>query len=247
MWLRIFRAELRKLTSTKLPWSFLAVLVLISATTAVAVVWGTDMDGGKAFIATGDDQRSLMAFATNATLLGGLLGAVAVAREYGHRTVVPTFLAAPRRHRALLAQLAAVFVAGGVLGFAGAGLTAIGVAVALPATDYDFLVSARALAAVLAASAFAGSVGAVLGAGIGAVVRNTGGAVTGVVLVLLIAPPLIVQLVSGAVSWIPSTLATVLSGVTHEVGRPTALVALAAWAIVPALISLVYVQRRDIV
>ena len=244
---RIVRAELRKLISTKMPWAFLAVLGLISSATAAAVVWGTDMDGSKAFIATAADQRSLMAFAANATLLAGLMGAVAVAREYGHGTVVPTFLAAPRRHRALLAQLVAVFLAGGALGVVGAGMTAIGVAVGLLATDYDFMVSAGALAAVLAASAFAGSVGAVLGAGIGSLVRNTGGAVTGVVVVLLIGPPLLVQLIGGAASWIPSTLAMVLSGVTHEVARPAALAALAAWALIPALISLVVVQKRDVV
>jgi hypothetical protein len=154
-------------------WAFLAVLVAISAITATAVILGTDMDGSKAFIATADDQRSLMAFAANAMMIAGLFGAIAVAREYGHGTVVPTFLAAPRRHRAVLAQLAAVFVGGGVLGLVGAALTAVSVAVALPLTDYGFMVSAGGVAQVLAASSFAGAAGAVLGAGIGALVRNT--------------------------------------------------------------------------
>jgi ABC-2 type transport system permease protein len=247
MWLRLLRSELRKLTSTRMPWGFLAVLIVIAATNAVAVVWGTDMDGSKAFVATADDQRSLVAFAGNAMMIAGMLGAVAVAREYGHGTVVAMFLAAPRRHRAVLAQLTAVLLAGGVLGFVGAGLTIVSVALALPATDYGFMMSVGGVAAVLAASAFAGAAGAVLGAGIGSLVRNTGGAVTGVVLVLFVAPPLVVQLASEAASWVPSTLATVLSGVTHEVGRPAAAVALAAWAIIPALIGLVFVQRRDIV
>ena len=246
-WLRLIRAELRKLTSTRMPWAFLVVLIAISATTAVAVIYGTDMDGSKSFIATAADQRSLMAFAANAMMIAGLFGAVAVAREYGHGTVVPTFLAAPRRHRAVLAQLAAVLFAGGVLGLVGAALTVLGVALSLPTTDYGFMVSAGGVTAVLAASAFAGAAGAVLGAGIGAVVRNTGGAVTGAVLVLIIAPPLLVQLTNEATSWVPSTLANVLSGVGHEVSRPAALAAMAAWAIIPALVGLVAVQKRDVV
>lgn len=246
-WTRLLHAELRKLTSTKMPLAFLAVLIGIAAINAAAVIWGTDMDGSKAFIATAADQQSLMAFAANAVMGAGLFGAVAVAREYGHNTVVPMFLTTPRRHRAVLAQLAAVCLGGGALGFVGAALTASAVRLALPFTDYGFMVSATGVARVLGAAAFAGAVGAVLGAGIGALVRNTGGAVTGAVLALVIAPPLIVQLISDAASWVPNTLANVLSGVGDDVGVPAALAALAAWALVPAAIGLVAVQRRDVV
>ena len=192
------------------------------------------MDGSKAFIATAADQQSLMAFAANALAIAGLFGAIAVAREYGHHTVVPTFLASPRRHRAVLAQLSAIAVGGGVLGLVGAGLTVAAVAFALPATDYGFLVSAGNVTQVLAASAFAGAAGAVLGAGIGSLVRNVGGAVTGAVLALFIAPPLVVQLASGTASWMPSILANVLSGVGTDVSQPAAIAAIAAWALVPA-------------
>lgn len=154
-WLRLVRAELRKLTSTKMPWAFLAVLAVISATTASAVIWGTDMDGSKAFIATAADQQSLMAFAANAFIIAGLFGAIAVAREYGYGTVVPTFLAVPRRHRAVTAQFTAVLAGGALLGLVGAALTVVAVAAALPATDYSFMVSAGGVTRVLAAATFA--------------------------------------------------------------------------------------------
>jgi len=127
---RLIRAELRKLTTTRMPIAFVAVLVAISATTAIAVIFGTDFDGSKGFISTADDQLSLMAFASNAMMIAGLFGAIAVAREYGHGTVVPTYLAAPRRGRAVVAQLAAVLVGGAVLGLIGAGLTVAAVAAA---------------------------------------------------------------------------------------------------------------------
>lgn len=244
---RLFRSELRKLTTTKMPVAFVLVLIAIAAINAFAVIAGTDFDGTKAFIATEADQQSLMAFAANALMIAGLFGAIAVAREYGHHTVVPTFLASPRRHRAVLAQLGAVGVGGGVLGFIGAGLTVAAVALSLPTTDYDFLVSAANVSQVLAASTFAGASGAVLGAGIGAVVRNVGGAVTGAVLALIVAPPLIVQLASDSASWMPNVLAGVLSGVLTDVSTPAALTALALWAIVPAALGLIAVERRDVV
>ena len=244
---RLIRSELRKLTSTKMPFAFLGVLVVIAGLNAFVVIAGTDMDGSKAFISTAADQQSLIAFAANAFMGAGLFGAIAVAREYGHHTVVPTFLASPRRHRAVLAQLAAVAGMGGVLSLVGAGLTVTAVALSLPTTDYGFLVSAGNVVRVIAASGFAGAAGAVLGAGVGAVVRNVGGAVTSAVLVLIIAPPLVAQLFNGSGSWMPGILANVLSGTATDVAAPAALAALAAWAIIPALIGLITVERRAVV
>ena len=176
---RTVRAEIRKLTSTKMPLAFLSVLVVIGVGNAAAVAFGTDMDGSKTFISTAADQQSLMAFAANALMVAALFGAMAVAREYGHGTVVLTFLTTPHRAQAVLAQLAAVFIGGSLLGLLGAGLSAGSVAAGLTATDYGFMVSAADLAQVLAASALAGGGGAVLGAGIGTLVRNTGGVMHG--------------------------------------------------------------------
>ena len=245
--LRIVRGEIRKITTTKLPWGFLAVLVLIAGLNAAIVAFGTDADGSKSFVATAADQQSLMAFAFNAMLGTALFGAIAAAREYGHGTVVPTFLTCPRRVRAVLSQLAAVLLAGAALALVGQALMIAAVSVALRSTSYGFLLSAGAVTQLLAASALAGAVGAVLGAGLGVVIRNTGGAVTTAMLVVFLIPPLTVQLVGGAASWIPTTLFAVISGVGTGAALWAALLAVIAWALVPAAAGLVAVQRRDVV
>jgi ABC-2 type transport system permease protein len=205
------------------------------------------MGGSKAFIATAADQQSLMAFAFNAMIGTSLFGAIAVAREYGHKTVVPMFLTAPKRSRAVLAQLTAVLLAGAALALVGQVLVIAGVALALPSTEYGFLVSAGDLTRLLAATTLAGAIGAVLGAGLGSLIRNIGGAVTTAVLVLFVIPPLAAQLVSDAGSWIPPTLFAVVSGVGSDVSLWAALLAVVAWALVPAAAGLVAVQRRDVV
>jgi ABC-2 type transport system permease protein len=244
---RLIKSELRKLTTTKMPFAFGCSLVTIAALNAFAVIAGTDMDGSKAFIATEADQQSLMAFAFNAFMGAGLFGAIAVAREYGHNTVVPTFLAAPRRHRAVIAQLTAVAIGGCVLSLVGAGLVVTAVAISLPTTEYDFLVSVGNVIRVIAAAGFVGAAGAVLGAGIGSVVRNVGGAVTVTVFTFIVAPPLVVQLANGTASWMPANLANVISGTVDDLSQPAALAAIAAWAVVPATIGLIAVIKRDVV
>ena len=237
-----------------MPLAFMAVLAAIATVNAAAVTWGTDFDGSKTFISTAADQRSLVAFGSNAVIIAGLFGAIAVAREYGHGTVIPTFLSSPRRHRAVVAQYGAVATGGALIGLVGAALTALGVALALQTTEFTFMVSTAGVVRVLAASTFAGGAGAVLGAGIGAIVRNAGGAVTGTVLTLMVAPPLIVQLIDDASSWVPTPLAIALAGVDPEAANVpsqpnafAAMAALAAWALVPALIGLLSVERRDVV
>lgn len=252
-WMGLLRAELRKLATTRMPWAFLAVLVAIAGVNAAAVIWGTDFDGTKTFVSTAADQRSMVAFAANATVIAGLFGAIAVAREYAHGTVIPTFLGSPRRRRAVLAQYGAIAIGAALIGLVGAGLTVLAVAATLPTTEFGFLLSAGGVARVLVAAGFAGVVGAVLGAGIGAVVRNPGGAVTGAVLALIVAPPLIVQLINDASLWVPSALAGALSGVSTEAagverqaGPVAAALALAGWAVVPAVVGLISVERRDV-
>ncbi len=246
-WLRLVRGEIRKLSTTKLPLGFLAVLVLIAGIDAAVVVFGTDMDGSKTFISTAADQQSLTAFAFNAMLGTGLFGAIAVAREYGHHTVVPTYLTSPKRTRAGLAQLTAVLLGGALLGLVGQTLIIAGVALALPSTEYSFLVSAGGVAQILAASTLAGAVGAVLGAGLGSVIRNLGGAVTAVVLALFMIPPLVVQLVSDASSWVPPALGGAISGVTHDVSVGAAIAALLLYGVLPAAAGLVAVHQRDVI
>lgn len=246
-YLRLVRGEIRKLSTTKLPLGFLAVLVVIAGVDAAIVAFGTDMDGSKAFISTAADQQSLMAFAFNTMLGTALFGAIAAAREYGHHTVVPTYLTSPRRTRAGLAQLTAVLLGGALLGLIGQALIISGVALALPSTEYAFLVSAGGVAQILAASTLAGAVGAVLGAGLGTLIRNLGGAVTAVVLAVFMIPPLVVQAVNDAASWIPPALGASLSGVSSEISVGAAIAAMLVWGVVPAAAGLLSVQRRDVV
>ncbi|MFO7777149.1 MAG: hypothetical protein R6V28_02225 [Nitriliruptoraceae bacterium] len=246
-WLRLLKAESRKLVTTRLLWGFLGTLVLFSSIVAVAVVLGSATDDAVGFVDTAEAQRSLLAFGTNAMLFGGLFGATAVAREYTHGTVVPTYLLSPVRHRVQLAQLGAVLVAGGLLGAVGGGLTVAAGALSLPLVDQQLLLTAGAVARLIAVAALAGATGAILGAGIGSLLRNTGGAVTAVVLLLLVGPPLVAQLLVEVAPWVPSSLLGVLAGMDQGQAIGVSLAALLAWGLVPAIAGVAAIERRDVI
>ncbi len=236
---RLIRSELRKLTTTKMPWAFLAVLAVLAGINAFAVIAGTDIDGSKAFIATEADQQSLMAFAANALAIAGLFGAIAVAREYGHHTVVPTFLAVAsqtssgarptrrhrrrrwgprprrrrthrRRRRLLSADHRLRLPRLGRQRDPGTRRLGVRRSRRRRPRRRDRCCSCATSAEPSPAT----------------------------VLALFIAPPLVVQLAHGTASWMPSILANVVSGVGNEVSQPAAVAAIAAWALVPAAIGL---------
>ena len=246
-WLRLVRAELRKIGTTRMPWGFLAFVAVMAALNAALILFVTEPDGSKAFIATAEDQRTLLAFGFNALIGAGLFGAIATAREYGHNTIVPTMLTSPRRYRAMLAQFSAIMLVGALLSLVGAGLLLAAAAIAIPVVDGSFLLSTATVVQLLVATTFAGAVGAVLGGGFGALVRNAGGTVAVVVFVLFVAPPLVVQLTTAAGNWVPQTLVEVLSGGTGGPSVAAAIGAMVAWALVPAALGLAAVQRRDVV
>jgi len=246
-WLRLLKAEGRKLATTRLLWGFLAALVLFSIIVAVAVVLGSATDDAVGFVDTSQAQRSLLAFGTNAMIFGGLFGATAVAREYTHGTIVPTSLLSPVRYRVQLAQLVAVLLAGGLLGATGGGLTIGAGAASLPMVDQHLLLTGGAVARLVAVAGLAGATGAVLGAGFGSLLRNTGGAVTAVVLLLLVGPPLVGQLLVNVAPWVPSTLIGVLAGVADGHAIIVALLALLAWGVLPAALGVAAVERRDVI
>ena len=69
---------------------------------------------------------------------------------------------------------------------------------------------------------------------------------TATVFIFMVAPPLVVQVANGTASWMPAKLANVLSGTIDDISQPAAAAALITWALIPTIIGLITVQRRDV-
>ena len=98
--------KLRTLRSTL--WAALALLAITLLTAGLALG-----DAGEKNLRTPQELRdTILAVGYAAVFFLAVLGAIAAAGEYRHRTISQRFLASPARHRVLLAKLAAYAVVG---------------------------------------------------------------------------------------------------------------------------------------
>ena len=237
------RAELRKLTTARSTWLLLAIAQLV----VVAGVSGLMLRRDDP--ASDDAQRGAIAHVGLVALFGLLIGILAMAGEYRHRTITDTFLARPRRDRVVLAKLAVSAGAGAVFGVT-ASATAL-------VTDAAWL-AAKGTSIDLAGEVLwrtaAGGIGwnvafAALGVGVGALVTNLSAAVAASLAWLALVEAVVGELLGDAGRWLPFALGQALVGLPNDPDRPAAWQAglvLALYAAVFVAAGIAATARRDI-
>lgn len=185
--------------------------------------------------------------------LGGLLalvhGIVSVTSEFRHGTIGETIALEPRRRRALAAKGTVAVAAAAAVG---AAVYAVGIPLALlwiSLRGSDPSESAGSLALTGLCGTLAFALWAAVGVGIGALVRDQTVAVTGALLALLVADPLVAALAPSVGAFGPTAAAASLTGVATlddplprlAAGLVMALYATAAYALGSAALA-----RRDV-
>jgi len=246
----LVRAELRKLTTTWLwLWMLVLGLAMTGATTSAAIGFA---EPGPLGLESAAGQRTVLAQASAALVVAGILGIVAVTGEFTHQTATPTFLATPRRGRVVLAKLLTYATAG--LLYA-AACTAVVLAVALPwfaAKDVD-VVPGTDLARTLVGVALEVALYAVLGVGLGCLMRNQIAAIVGFVVYLFVLGPILsgVPATSEVAQYLPYQAGNALGRLTSSVdaamlGQAAGGLVLLAWALAFAALGTRVAIRRDI-
>ncbi|MGH3720492.1 MAG: hypothetical protein ACRDRI_16935 [Pseudonocardiaceae bacterium] len=188
----LIRAEFRKLTATTLWWWMLFGSLALTALFVSLFIAFSGSAGDRALpLSTVAEQRTILSFASSATVLVGILGAVAMTAEFRHLTATPTFLVTPRRGRVVVAKLITYTVVG--FGF-GLACLVLAIAIALPwlsakgitVSLTDPGLSLTALGVLTAVTIYGP-----LGVGLGALVRNQVAAVVGFLVYLFILDPLL--------------------------------------------------------
>ena len=153
--------KLRTLRSTV--WAALALLAIALLTSGLALG-----DAGEKNLRTPQELRdTILAIGYAAVFFLAVMGAIAAAGEYRHRTISQRFLVNPGRHRVLIAKLAAYALVGiGTALVITAISAALGEAV-VSSKGYTLDLAdggLRMTAGIVLATAFAGMLGVVVGA-----------------------------------------------------------------------------------
>ncbi|RBY86439.1 ABC transporter permease [Blastococcus sp. TF02A-30] len=250
--IRLVRAELTKLFTTKV-WLglLLGAVVMVAAFAVFFTAFAGDPESGIPEVGTAAYDDLALSTAANANILFLILGIIGMTQEYRHRTATPTFLTTPKRGQVVIAKLIAYALAGAAF-----ALVVVVVNYVVVAIHAGALGSAPALNAdnveTMASSWLALIIYSVIGVGLGALLRNQVGAIVGGLVYLFVVEPIIrsVPATAGAYKWMPGGA---LEALTATFEGPELLQAwqggllLLGYGLVAALLGTLLAVRRDVV
>lgn len=266
MSLALIRAEILKVTSTRVWWALLIGVVLLTAvgTLATAAFAGAAPEGSFGAVPAPDDPRTLQTIYgsgwSGAYLFALIIGIIGMTGEYRYQTVTPTFLSTPTRTPVVLAKLVAHFGVGLVYGVIAAITAVVSGAIVLSVRGFDLGLGAEGVWRSILLSVLAVALWALLGLGLGTLIRNQVVAILIALAVTVIVEPLLTVVfnqvdiadvdLSGVVAYLPSNASTAIfsgvdAGFTLLAWWAGALV-LMAYAVVMGSVGVVLSQRRDV-
>ena len=230
--------KLRTLRSTL--WAALALLAIALLTSGLALG-----DAGEKNLRTPQELReTILAVGYAAVFFLAVMGAIAAAGEYRHRTISQRFLVNPGRHRVLIAKLAAYALVGiGTAVVVTAISAALGQAVVsskgftLDLADGGL----RMTAGIVLATAFAGMLGVV----VGAMTRNPTTAMV-TIFGVWIAGKIVGDWIGAAAQYLPFSLLENVLGLGEGIAWGYAALALAGLTVALGLVARRVFVRRDV-
>ena len=241
---RVVRSEWTKLRSLRSTWATLGLAALVALGLAAAI--GSNLSSGEPDGGFGADPTAAVLAGTGlAALVLGVLGALQVSGEYATGTITASLTAVPARWPVLSAKAVVLVAVVAPLALAlSAGSLWIGSLVVDGGLPFSW-------GAVLGSTGYLTAV-ALLGLGTAALLRRSAAAITVLVALVFVLPPLLPLLpwgfVETATNYFPSAAGESLSATvagTAALSDAAAAGTLAAWALVPLLVGGVLLQRRD--
>ncbi|MEO6712920.1 MAG: hypothetical protein ABIM89_05765 [Mycobacteriales bacterium] len=200
---RLVRAELLKVRTTKLGYWLGLVVAVLAALTVAGTVFGPERDR-PGFLSTPEGIRAVFASASAGGTLAMVMGIVAMAGEWRHKTATAVFLAEPRRGRVVAAKVIAQALLGLAYGVLAALVTLLTAVICLNVKNVDYSVTADGVPTVLVGSMLATAIYGVLGVGYGALVRNQIAAIVSGLLWTTVADGLVVTFLPTIGRWTPA-------------------------------------------
>jgi len=206
---RLTRAELRKLATTR---AFLITLALSAGLAVISVIATAAAAGknGAAALGTTASTDKMLKLGVVCCVAMLVLGIIAAGGEYRHKTIIPALLATPRRGALVAAKVAGVVVAGVLLSALTFGLGLATAVAELSAHGMHHLPADTWR--LFAGSVIAGTLFGVIGVALGYLTRSTVAAIVGAVGWVLFAEQVILHtLVPHQAKWLVSSAAATLT------------------------------------
>ncbi|MEV0274380.1 hypothetical protein AB0H43_36895 [Hamadaea sp. NPDC050747] len=239
------RTEILKLRTTRTPLVLLAAAQLI----ILAGVSGLFVSG-TADLADPLTARRAIAHAGLVSIFSLILGILAVAGEYRHKTITDTYLSTPRRGRVVAAKLGVYAVVGGLFGVISSVTAVAATAIWLTAKDGSLDLTSTGVWSTLVGCVAWNACFAAVGVGIGALIRNVIAAVAAALAWLALIEGIVGQLVGDLGRWLPFRSGQALEGVPFPgvdlLPQWGAAVVLATYAAIFALVAVSTTVRRDV-
>lgn len=239
----LISAEILKLRTIRSPWLLLVAAQLV----VLAGVSGLMVNGGDVHLAS--TQADAVRHAGLVSLFSLILGIMAVALEYRHKTITDTFLATPRRGQVIGAKVIVYSLIGLFFGLVSAVVAVIATTVWLAAKGTSLDLSSGELWRTLIGSVVWNVGFAAIGVGLGALVRNMAGAIAVALAWSALIEGVIGQLIGGFNRWLPVASGSALVGIkTGSSSLPQwgAGLMLVAYALLFSIVALVVTVRRDV-
>ncbi|MEU7860929.1 ABC transporter permease [Nonomuraea sp. NPDC049141] len=192
----LIKAELLKLRTTRLWWVMLAVTiayVLLQLGLTIGFAGQSGGPNGQPIFPGRDTvpfQELMWGLGASGALFPMILGVVMMTAEYRYQTITTTFLTTPRRERVVMAKLGAGVVVGLAFGLVVLALTAVAVAVSVPLSHGELVLSAKILRIAVGVLAVL-VLYTLFGVGLGALIKNQLGAIVAAVVWVFIVEGLV--------------------------------------------------------
>ena len=244
---RLARAEVRKLFTTKAVPVTLAIAIVLAVGSVIidALVAGRQ---GAAPLGTDASTNQMLKFGAIPCVVMLILGILAAGSEFRHRTIVPVLLATPHRARVFAVKVIVIAALGAAFAAVVFGLGLETIVLTLSAHGIHHLPGGvgRLYAGTVISSACFGMIGVALGA----LTRNTIGAiVAAIVWTLFVEQVILAAIVPGVEKWLPTAAAI---GLTNAPGARRALspvvagLVLAGYAVALLAAASRTTMRRDV-